>query len=462
MISARINRFRDRVNLRTYTIIKNAVYSLGIKGCSIIIGLLLMPVYAKFLINQSVLGVWLTLVSMLSWIFMFDLGIGNGLRNELTIAIANNNRPLVKKLISSAYVSSIVICFIMAVILCIGIPYIDFIHLFNIDTSVINEKVLSNAVVLLSVSVLTQFVLKLVNSILLALQKSAIPNALNLLSNILLLVYLLIAPVHSINSNFALLSVIYAAVTNLPVLIATVIIFSTTLKDCKPSIRDFNISDAKKITKLGLAFFWLQIMIMIIGSMNNFLISIFINAGEVVTFQVYYRLFTLVSVFFSVGMIPVWSSITDAQAKKDFQWIVKIRKHLYKLMGIAAVGEVIVLLLSKYLVAVWMGQKYVLANNNLIIFFALSDLAHIWTMINAQVANGLGKLKNQLLFLTSGALIYVPLAYLFSTMNHSWAAIVFANIIALLPFCISETFSTTRYLRRLNAAETHTPQMESA
>ena len=97
MIRARFRQLKKKIDLRTYIVVKNALYSVGLKGLGIIVGLLLMPVYARFLLNPSVLGIWLTLVSMLSWIITFDLGIGNGLRNELTVAVAQNDTAAKKK-----------------------------------------------------------------------------------------------------------------------------------------------------------------------------------------------------------------------------------------------------------------------------------------------------------------------------------------------------------------------------
>ena len=169
---------------------------------------------------------------------------------------------------------------------------------------------------LLIFGVLVQFVLKLINAILLALHRAAIPNALNLVSNALLLFYLLLAPIESINRNFETLAIVYVVTTNLPLLIATLVLFATSLRDSIPSAKSFSLTDARKIVKLGLAFFWLQIMAMIILSTNNFLISIFVSAEEVIPFQTYFKLFSLISTFFSLGMIPLWSSMAEAQAKR--------------------------------------------------------------------------------------------------------------------------------------------------
>lgn len=448
MIGQRLGRLRKTLDRRSALVVKNALCSMGIKGLSIIVGLLLMPVYTRFFVNQSVLGVWLTMTSMLSWIFTFDLGIGNGLRNELTIAVAQNNKTAQRQLITSTYVSAVFLSLLLAIVLCISVRFIDFTALFHIDTGVLGKATVDGAITLLIIGVLLQFVLKLINTILLALHKSAIPNALSLLSNGLLLLYLFLAPVGSIDRNFSILALVFVATTTVPMVLATIALFATSLRDCIPSMRYFKLREARKIIKVGLAFFWLQLMAMIILSTNNFLISVFVGTEEVIVFQTYFKLFSLISTFFALGMIPLWSSVAEAQATGDFRWIMSVRKKLYVLMGVAALGEAAVLLLSQGVVTIWMGPRYVIPQLSLVLLFAVYDLVDIWTLINAQVANGLGKLKNQLVFISIGAVVNVPLSYVFSLAFRSWTAIALANIISLLPFCITETLSTARYLKR--------------
>ena len=75
-----------------------------LKGGSIAISLLLVPLTLSYL-NEYEYGVWLTLSSVLSWIYILDIGLGNGLRNKLTEAIALDDLKLAKIYVSTTFYS---------------------------------------------------------------------------------------------------------------------------------------------------------------------------------------------------------------------------------------------------------------------------------------------------------------------------------------------------------------------
>lgn len=75
---------------RTSKAKKNILLSIGIKACSILVSLVLVPLTLGYL-NKYEYGIWLTLSSTLMWINYFDIGLGNGLRNKLAEALADSD-----------------------------------------------------------------------------------------------------------------------------------------------------------------------------------------------------------------------------------------------------------------------------------------------------------------------------------------------------------------------------------
>lgn len=62
-----------------------------VKGLSIIVTFATTPLFIHYFNNNEILGIWYTLLSILIWFLNFDLGIGNGIRNNVVKAIANND-----------------------------------------------------------------------------------------------------------------------------------------------------------------------------------------------------------------------------------------------------------------------------------------------------------------------------------------------------------------------------------
>jgi len=72
---------------------RNILISLIIKGLSISINLILVPLTITY-INPSRYGIWLTLSSLVALFSFFDIGLSNGLRNKLAEAKAKGDIQL--------------------------------------------------------------------------------------------------------------------------------------------------------------------------------------------------------------------------------------------------------------------------------------------------------------------------------------------------------------------------------
>ena len=93
------------LNKQSVDVMINVFCVFLIQGGSMLMALFTMPSYMRYFNNELILGCWFTLLSIINWVLTFDLGIGNGLRNQLTVALATGDNEEAKKLISSSYVA---------------------------------------------------------------------------------------------------------------------------------------------------------------------------------------------------------------------------------------------------------------------------------------------------------------------------------------------------------------------
>ncbi|SEL07449.1 Na+-driven multidrug efflux pump [Carnobacterium iners] len=439
------NKILENENNRN--IMVNVLGAFMIKGGGLIVSLFAMPSYISYFNNQTVLGLWFTMLSVLTWILTFDLGIGNGLRNHLVPAFIKKDKQSIRKLISSAY---IVIGMMMLVILILAIPIFNFINwnkLFNISEKLIDSKILLLSVTIVFSGIMLHFLLKIINSILYALQKSAINNFIGLLNSIIILAYLLLAPSADLPTSLLRLSIVNVVAINVPLLVATIYVFSKELKFSKPKLSFYRKEYATKILKLGGLFFWVQIMYMLITTTNEFLITWLSIPAEVVEYSIYYKLFTLVGIIFALALTPIWSAVTKALSENNINWIKKLYRLLIYLTLIAVAFEFILILFLQPGINIWLGSNAIKVNYYYAFTFAIFGGIFIWNGVLSSIANGLGELRVQALCYTVGAFLKFPIAWVLVHYLDSWIGIIIANIIAMGLYSIIQPFWLNRILK---------------
>lgn len=136
-----LNRYKN-TNSNNKIIINNVLGAIAVKGAGLVISLLTAPAFIHYFNNNEILGVWFTLLSVLIWVLNFDLGIGNGIRNQLTKDIVNNDRKSIKLTLSSGFYSIAIITFILVLFGSVFLFNIDLNKFFNISKNVISHRTL--------------------------------------------------------------------------------------------------------------------------------------------------------------------------------------------------------------------------------------------------------------------------------------------------------------------------------
>ncbi len=416
---------------------KNVIGAFLVKGCALFVTLYTMPSYIRFFNNDEVLGLWFTILSILTWILNFDLGIGNGLRNHLSTAISEGNKKKARGYISSAYFSIGAIVVLLSVISPFILKAVNLNSLLNISESIVSPRALYKAAVIVIIGVLVQFWIRLINAVLYALQKSSVNNLIVLITNVITLLFARFYPSGSNDENIVIMAVVHALAVAVPLLAATVFAFGGKLRYAIPKLSFFKKSYTKDVLSLGGAFFFIQLAFLAIMSTNEFLITKTVGNAQNVDYQAYYKIFSLGSTVFALALTPVWSVITKAKAENNIPWIKSTYKK-FMLLGLGVcVGEFLLVPLTRFVMTIWLGAQSLPEISPAVgISFALLGSFMVLNGVLSSVANGLGELKAQGICFAIGAALKLPLSYMLVDLTGSFTGVVIANIVCIGIYCI--------------------------
>lgn len=430
------------------TVIVNVVGAFVVKGGSLLISVALFPLYIDLFKDQAILGIWYTILSVLNWITLFDLGLGQGLRNQLPRVLYKRDMNLAKEYISTTY---IVMTIVSIIVLCFGmilIPNLNLYSVFNIDSNIVDYAGLQKSVMIVFGGIIIQMVLKIVTSILYAMQKSAIVNFLGLISNIIILIMLMIIPSRTIEENLVTMSWINVLAANVPYIVCTFVLFCTVLKDAAPSFLSYRKKCVKGIFNIGLALLWLQIVFMVVSSANEILITILTEPKYVVEYQAYYKLFNTAAMLVSLALTPIWSAVTKAQVEKNYGWIKKVYCLFLGISVLCFIVELCVIPILQWVMDLWLGNGTISVSLVNAFIFALSSVTFVLHNVNTSIGNGVSYFRLQMIWMTVAAVLFIPLAWMLVHIFGSWIGVVLASVIAMAPYEIIAPVYTMKFLRK--------------
>lgn len=398
-----INRFLAG-NARSIKAKKNVLASTIIRGADAIIYIFIVPLTLGYL-NPYEYGVWLTLNSILVWINSFDIGLGNGLRNKLSVALAENNIEKARLYVSTTFFVLISIISFVYLIGLFFIYQIDWYSLLNV-----REGTIDNLPDIVSVSFLffcANFVLKTTGNVYQALQLPALNNLITFLGNFISLVVIFILTIISETGSLFWVAFAYSAAPTVVYLIAYPITFKKYYRYLEPSIRFCSKNSLKDLMSLSVVFFVLQIAGVVLFGLSNVLISKLFGPDQVTPYNIAYRYFSFIPMLFVIIITPVWSAVTEAYVNKDFSWIGRCNKAIQKMLLISGFVALLMVLLSDMVYKVWVGDKVVIPIE-LSAVMAIYIFIYIWSLSFSYFLNGLGRLRIQMYCTLLAALCFYP------------------------------------------------------
>ncbi len=438
MIIKLVKRISKRILSITLTnklLIGNIIGSFGIKGVAAAIQLAIMPAYLQYFSDQAALGAWFAIVGVFGWFTVFDVGIGNGLRNKLAPSLANMRWVEAKKFTSSAYVVLGVGTLVLGVLCFLLGQWVNWNSLFGIPETVLKPNTMKMAAMITMLSFVASIFLRIITSVLYAAQVPVIVNLIAVMENTALLVFLWVAPSNPIDQAVWILSWMNAVCIITPSLFTTILVFSTSLRRLRPDPRDYDAGCAKEILSLGLKFFIIQVLFAVIAQ-NELLITHFFNPEEVVEFTVYNKIFHLVPMICSLVVTPLWSAVTKAIAQERFLWTMKLYSILWILTGLAWLLCLLVALTLNFTLSIWLGAETVLVRPEYAMTMAIFTSVCVCQTIWSTIGFGLGIVKPQMIISLCGAFLKIPVAWAVAHLIPNWTSVIVAHSIVWLPYVV--------------------------
>lgn len=409
MISRYIARILHPGDERNANIRNNILLSAAMKALGLLTSLLIVPVTLHYLDNE-IYGIWMTITSILMWFSFFDVGLGNGMRNYMTQAISKHDYRMARSYLSTTLcvLTLIALCII---VVCIPLSLLDFNKLFN--TVALPNQVLRNAMIIAMCFTMTNFVVKNIGFVFVALQKYGLNDVLTTLGNVLGLIAVFILT-HTTKGNLIYVVVAFTASPVIVYLVASVPTFCR-YRELRPSWKYFDRELLRSILGKGLGFFAIQITsCLVIFGGANVIISHIYGPQQVTVYNISYKLFNLLAIAYTVVISPMWNAYTDAQVKGDYAWIGNTFRRAVILWALSIVAGLVLLSICGTFYRLWVGSGVVIpmkVSVTVLLYITAFNFNNCVTYL----LNGLNKITVQIITSVTGTLLYIIFIYLFGS-----------------------------------------------
>lgn len=392
-------------NKRTDKVKKNIVGSFVIKGVSMLVSFLLVPLTIGY-VSSELYGVWLTISSVLTWLCFLDIGFSQGLKNKLTEAIAQDDYIRGKSLVSTCYFLMFLIFIPVCIVMEFLIPLIDWTSLLNVSAQYNDEIV--KAMYVLVVFACVQMIVNVLVSVVAAFQMVALSGTFSVIGNVVSLgiIYLL---TKTCPPSLVVLAFTLAAMPVVVTFIASIILFNGKFKAVSPSLSCVNKKYIKELFGLGYKFFIINIQVVVLYQSTNILISNVSSPNEVTTYNIAYKLLSCAMMLYTLITAPLWPAYTDAYARKDFDWMKQMRLKMQKVLMMSIFACVFITLASSPIYHLWIGhsvQVPFLMTTVVAIYVSI----YCWMNLNGTLLVGMGKIKVETIMALVGMFLHIPLS----------------------------------------------------
>jgi O-antigen/teichoic acid export membrane protein len=358
---------------RVASIMQGLLTGVANRIVGVAVSLLSVPLTIGYLGSERY-GVWTLISSLLAWLNLADLGIGNGLTNAIAGALGSERPDLVRAHVSTAFAVLAATALIMGAIIALFWPVIDWVHIFNVKTASAQSEIGPAMAAAIAIFLLS-FPLSVISRTFNASQNGKVANYWAAAGNVLSLVALFVV---TRTHGGLLLLVLAVSGTGLIVqFVSGFWLFTGFRPEFSPRLSSVQRASAREIMTVGVQFFFIQILALSIFQTDGLLVAHFLGATDVPAYSLTYKLFEFASLLQNIMFGYLWVAYAEAISRGDIDWVRKtFRRTLAFSLGSTLTAVIPLIFIAQPFIKIW-TRGAITPPFDLVLWMAA------WSMINA-------------------------------------------------------------------------------
>jgi O-antigen/teichoic acid export membrane protein len=341
----------QRSSERNRRVVASAIAGLAVRGSSFVVVLISVPLTLGFL-GPVRFGMWMTIASVVALLGATDLGIGNGVLNNVARAFGQDDKTAVRQYLASGFVALTGICLAFGALFIVVYPIVPWANLYNVVGDRTASSEAGPATAAFVATFLLGLPLGLAGQVRYAYQEGFVQSAFAGVGNLTTIVLLLLAI-----AARASLPVLVLAMTIGPIIVAVinlVVLVRLQRPWLSPRRSDVTIGAFRSVVGVGLAFMVLQIAYTVAFSSDRLVVAQIVGPVAVADYTVVYRLFSIPTGLAVIALWPLWPAYREAVSRSDISWVrLTLRRSLLVTVGSTVPLAVVLSLVGPAIVSIW-------------------------------------------------------------------------------------------------------------
>jgi O-antigen/teichoic acid export membrane protein len=293
-------------------------------------------------------------------------------------------------------------------------------------------------------------VLNLILTVLTADQRPTIGSAVSMLGSVLF-IFVIILLKHTTSGSLIYLSIASGISTLLVLFLASLYFYHNKYRAIHPSVSAVDFKHFHELANLGIQFFIIQAVSIILFTTDNIIITQLQGPEDVTPYALSRKYMEIVPMGLSMILLPLWSAYTEAYVKKDFPWIRRTVRVLLKIWMASIILILLQIVPAKTFFHLWIGDKIEISIT-LLLLMGMYHILFMWSNIFVFFINGVGKIRLQLYSGIIEGLINIPISIYFAKyLGMGSAGVILGTCVCLGIGCI---WAPIQYHKIMNGTAT--------